>query len=109
MSMTKISTVQEWEKLLKDNEHFYFLKNSTTCPISTQAFSETENFSEEEKSVPVFYLDVQEARSLSNEIANRLNVKHESPQAFLIQDGEVKWHDSHWNVTKETLARALNQ
>ncbi|WP_026690693.1 bacillithiol system redox-active protein YtxJ [Alteribacter aurantiacus] len=109
MSMTKITTVEEWEKLLSDEEQFYFLKNSTTCPISTQAFDETEKFSEEAQSVPVYYLNVQEARPLSNEIANHVNVKHESPQIFLVEGGEVKWHASHWNVTKDTLSKALDK
>ncbi len=104
MSLTKIETVEQWENLVKNTDEFYLLKNSTTCPISTEAYEETEKFSQSQENVPVFYLNVQEARPLSDEIANRFSVKHESPQAFLFVNGEVKWHDSHWNVTNKKLS-----
>ncbi|TMW71753.1 bacillithiol system redox-active protein YtxJ [Alteribacter natronophilus] len=109
MSLTKIETVTQWDDLSKSESRFVFLKNSTTCPISTQAFNDTEAFAGEHPDVPVYYLNVQESRSLSGEIAERYEVKHESPQAFLIENGEVKWHDSHWNITKDNLAAVWNK
>jgi bacillithiol system protein YtxJ len=34
-------------------------------------------------------------RDISNEIANRFNVHHESPQVILIQHGECVYDESH--------------
>ncbi|UTR11418.1 bacillithiol system redox-active protein YtxJ [Evansella sp. LMS18] len=106
MALTKIEEEQQFEEVLKEQETLILLKNSTTCPISHEAFKETENFAGENDSVPVYYLNVQELRDLSNEVAEKYNVKHESPQALLFSDGKVSWHASHWKVTKKELAKA---
>jgi bacillithiol system protein YtxJ len=109
MSMKKINSVEEWDDLVATQSRFLFLKNSTTCPISTQAYNDTEAFAGEHTDVPVYYLNVQESRPLSSEVAERFNVKHESPQVLLFEDGKVKWYDSHWNVTKDNLSAAWDE
>ncbi|MEM7357326.1 MAG: monothiol bacilliredoxin BrxC family protein [Acidobacteriota bacterium] len=50
---------------------------------------------------------MQNARDVSNEIAQRTGVKHESPQALLMRDGTVTWHASHWSIQAEALQEAL--
>ncbi|PYZ99113.1 bacillithiol system redox-active protein YtxJ [Alteribacter lacisalsi] len=107
--MKKINSVEEWDDLVSTQSRFLFLKNSTTCPISTQAFNDTEAFAGENTDVPVYYLNVQESRSLSSEVAERFNIKHESPQVLLVEEGKVKWHNSHWNVTKDNLSAAWEE
>jgi bacillithiol system protein YtxJ len=44
---------------------------------------------------------------LSDTVAERLGVRHESPQALLIKDGRAVWHASHWSITSEALVSAL--
>jgi bacillithiol system protein YtxJ len=44
---------------------------------------------------------------LSNAIAERFGVRHETPQALLIKDGRVVWHASHWSITSDSLTEAL--
>jgi bacillithiol system protein YtxJ len=44
---------------------------------------------------------------LSNLIAQRFGIRHESPQALLIKDERVVWHASHWAITSESLSNAL--
>jgi bacillithiol system protein YtxJ len=48
-----------------------------------------------------------ENRRLSDIVAERLGVRHESPQALLIKDGRAVWHASHWSITSEALVNAL--
>lgn len=50
------------------------------------------------------YLKVQESRPLSNYIAEQYGIKHESPQAFIFTNGNVKWHASHSQITAQALA-----
>lgn len=102
-NIKKINTIEEFNDVLSKESKFLFLKNSTTCPISSDAFNEFTNFAEDLAEVNVYYLNVQEARPLSNEIAERFNIKHESPQAFLFKSGEAIWNASHWNVTYSAL------
>lgn len=80
-------------------------KHSLTCPISHAAYEEMSLL----KNEPVSLVVVQDARVLSNEIAKRTGVRHESPQAMIVRDGEVAWHASHYDITKTAIVRALEQ
>lgn len=106
MALKEIHTIEEWNEIVEKEDKFFLLKNSLTCPISHEAFKETEQFAKENEQIPIYYLHVQIARPLSNEIADQFQVKHESPQAILFENGKVIWHDSHWKVTQENLANA---
>lgn len=103
MSKTMIQTVEQFEELIKENNAFLFFKNSTTCPISHAAYEEFEKFAADNDDIPLYYLHVQEARALSNHIAEAYSVKHESPQALLFKDGKVVWNASHWRITYSSL------
>lgn len=50
-----------------------------------------------------------EERAVSLALAERLGVRHESPQVLLIRDGRVDWHDSHHRITAPALAAAVGQ
>ena len=39
-------------------------------------------------------------------IAEKTNVKHESPQAFYFVDGEMKWNADHDDINVSQLAQA---
>nr|WP_041808351.1 bacillithiol system redox-active protein YtxJ [Evansella cellulosilytica] len=106
MSIQKIQSSDQFQRIQNEGAPFFLLKNSTTCPISHEAYNETEAFADDQSDIPVYYLNVQESRDLSNEIAAQYNVKHESPQALLFSEGSVKWHASHWKVTKKSLKDA---
>ncbi|MFV8827609.1 bacillithiol system redox-active protein YtxJ [Alkalihalobacterium sp. APHAB7] len=100
--MQKVNTTDEFTALLNEHSKLFLLKNSTTCPVSHEAYKEFSKFAEEQEGA-FFYLNVQEARPLSNDIAEQFEVKHESPQAILFSEGQVVWNASHWNVTATAL------
>ncbi|MDN4526582.1 bacillithiol system redox-active protein YtxJ [Fictibacillus fluitans] len=108
MSLVKISSSEEFEQAIRENDQLFLMKNSTTCPISHAAFQEYQKFAAEQDT-PVFYLNVQEARPLSNEIAEKFGVRHESPQALLFEKGEVKWNASHYSITSAALSEQLGK
>ncbi len=78
-------------------------KHSTRCPVSAYVIDEVMAFAEDHPDWPVHVLRVIEQRPLSNEAAERLGVRHESPQAFVLHQGRVRWHGSHNEITAETL------
>lgn len=104
--MIKIESVEEFNQALQENEEFFLLKHSLTCPISQAAYEEYESFEESNKDEKLYYLAVQEARPLSNHIAETFHVKHESPQAIFFKKEDVAWHASHWKITKKSLTNA---
>ena len=77
-------------------------KHSLTCPISSGAYDEMAEFEGE-----VALVEVQRARDLSREIAQRLGVAHESPQVIVLCNGQVVWNASHFNITADAVAKAV--
>ncbi|MFS0822377.1 bacillithiol system redox-active protein YtxJ [Bacillus sp. 1P02SD] len=106
MAKTKIETIEEFNQVLEKENKFILIKHSLTCPISKAAFEEYEQFVAEHENVPTYYLYVQEAKELSTYIAEHFEIKHESPQALLFEDGKVKWNASHRSITKQSLVAA---
>lgn len=86
------------------------LKHSLTCPVSSRAHGELQKLVESragDGSVRFALIEIQNARPVSNTVAERTGVKHESPQALLLDGGEVRWHASHFQIRQDTLAEAL--
>ena len=80
-------------------------KHSTTCPISSMAKRRLEqNWS---VATSPYYLDLIRYRSVSNEIADRLSVIHESPQIILVKDGKAIYDESHLDISVDSLAEVL--
>jgi len=99
---------QAWERSME--KPVLFLKHSTTCPISADAFKEYQAFLESAgEALGVYIVKVIESRDISNQIAEETGVKHESPQIFLIQNKEVLWHTSHSDITADSISQALQQ
>src|SRR6266576_1507473 len=65
-------------------------KHSNSCGISVRAHSEMSRL---EHSIGLVV--VQKAREVSNEIAARTRIAHETPQVFIIRDQKVLWTASH--------------
>ncbi|MBS4191656.1 bacillithiol system redox-active protein YtxJ [Bacillus sp. FJAT-49705] len=106
--MHKFNTIEEFDQTVQAAEQIMVLKHSSTCPISQAAFEEYESFASENENLSIYYLIVQEDRPLSNHIAEKFNIKHESPQAILFNNGNAVWHASHWKITYDSLKKALN-
>lgn len=78
-------------------------KHSTRCSISRMALKQFEREYDLEETVDAFFLDLIEHRDVSNEIANRFNVYHESPQLILIKNGKAVYNVSHSDIDAEAL------
>ena len=56
--------------------------------------------------VDLWLIDVREGRDVSQALATRVGVHHESPQVLLVDRGEVVWHATHYRITaREVRAR----
>lgn len=83
-------------------------KHSRSCAISYLALKDLETLSVESKEKADFYMvDVIGQRPISNHITKELAVRHESPQLFVIKNGEVIWNGSHHQVKADVLAELL--
>lgn len=104
--MKELVSIEEWNDVLEKSkeEAVFVLKHSTTCPISTHAYARVDGF---ETDIPKFFLKVRESRPVSNEIESALGITHQSPQFFIIKDGEVLWNASHTVISETGIKREL--
>ncbi|WP_078390994.1 bacillithiol system redox-active protein YtxJ [Shouchella patagoniensis] len=103
--LKELTTVEEWEQfLIGSNETVSLLfKHSTQCPISAEAYEEFQSFANENEQFQFGVVKVIESRPVSNQIAEKLEVVHKSPQLFVLEDQKVKWTESHWNIKQQSI------
>ena len=74
-------------------------KHSTRCPVSRMALKNFENeYSIDEGSAKPYFLDLIAHRDVSNEIASRFKVVHQSPQVIVIKNGQEVFNTSHDDI-----------
>ncbi len=109
MEFKKIKTVGDWEefkKLTGKGNELIIFKHSPFCPTSGYVESEFDQWCKNlnGRSIVVGKVNVITAKKASNAIAAELNVRHESPQViWLDEEGNVKWHASHYDIYDEML------
>lgn len=108
--LTPISGIDELEHMLAESRMrpVLLFKHSYTCGVSAEALDEVRAHIEEHTSgVRYAMVTVQTHRDVSNAIAARLGVRHETPQAILVRDGRAVWNASHFRVTASEVGRAI--
>lgn len=73
-------------------------KHSTRCSVSRMALKQFENEFDLQDKVTPYFLDLITYREISNEIANRFGVQHQSPQILVIKDGKSVYDASHSDI-----------
>ena len=85
-------------------------KHSETCGLSLQANEQMESLvADPAWDMPVHLVSVQMSRPVSNAIAERLGVRHASPQLLLVHNGQVAWHTSHLAITVSAVHAAVER
>jgi bacillithiol system protein YtxJ len=81
-------------------------KHSTRCNISSTAKNRLEKSGAPEQ-IDFHFLDLLANRSLSNKIADDLNVHHESPQVLLLKNGECVYEESHLAIYMDDIVEQV--
>ena len=82
-------------------------KHSTRCSVSRMALKQFENEFDSSDKVTPYFLDLIAFREVSNEIAARFGVVHQSPQLILIKEGKAVYNVSHSDIDAEELKGRL--
>ena len=69
------------------------------------ALDEVETFLRQQPNLTAFTVDARAQRPLSQQIAARSGVEHESPQVIIFRRGTPVWNASHQDITAAALAR----
>ena len=108
--MKHLSGMADLDRALADPKGTIVLyKHSTQCGICDGAIEQIEQFLKDHPAAAEFYyLDLLAHRDVSNEIAQRLGVKHESPQAIVLENGKVAAVINHRAIRVPALEKALH-
>ncbi len=82
-------------------------KHSTRCGVSRMTLKQFENEYDLQDKITPYFLDLLENRSLSDAVAHRFNVTHESPQLLLIRNGNPVYVASHGDIFADDLKRYI--
>jgi|SRR5437762_6373672 len=103
-NLIKLDTLDKLEAAIEESRirPVLLFKHSTSCGISTGVFRYVTGVDAD-----INLIVVQTDRHISNEIERRTGVRHESPQAIVIKDGEAVYHASHYDITVEDINEHL--
>lgn len=93
MHWQNLTSEQQFLDLLSNEPLFAIFKHSTRCSISSMAKNRLER--EWNLDFPAYYLDLLNYRTISNLIAEKSGVEHQSPQLIVFQHGKVIYQASH--------------
>ena len=84
-------------------------KHSTRCGISRMALKSFEKqYDLSADQIELYFLDLLNYRALSNEIATRFHISHQSPQVIVLQNEKVVYHDSHYQISVEEIKKVIS-
>lgn len=105
--MTDIRQIEEIQKISKDVPVLIY-KHSTRCSTSRMMLDRLErSWSNHERNPKPFFLDLITFREISNKIAEVFDVEHESPQVLIIDNGQIIYHGSHFEINYQTILAAI--
>lgn len=83
-------------------------KHSRSCGVSCEALDELQaHLDGSDGAVAYKLITVQTHRPVSDAAAQRLGLRHETPQAILLRDGKIVWNASHFRITATQLDQIL--
>lgn len=111
MNWNTIETESDLEKLIEEShtQPILLFKHSTRCSISATALGRIERnwTSDNYKLIKPYFLDLITYRNISNEIADKFKVLHESPQVLLIKNGVSVYNNSHMGISLPAILENL--
>lgn len=100
MNWNRLENITQLDTIEKESldKPIVIFKHSTRCHISKMALRRFENEFDAGEKITPYFLDLLEHRDISNEIATRYNVNHQSPQIIVIKYESAVYDASHESI-----------
>jgi bacillithiol system protein YtxJ len=101
---TPVDTIEKLDSLIAESSFrpIFLFKHSNSCGISAHLRYMISSLDAE-----VYEIVVQESRLVSNAVAERLETRHASPQAFVISGGKPIYHATHYGIDPDAIQKIL--
>ena len=106
----ELITIEQLDTIVEESKSqpIAIFKHSTTCGISHHIKTNLEEeWDFETDDVKLYYLDLLAYRPISNEVAHRFGVVHQSPQIVVIKNGEAIDSWSHYGISANKLKAVI--
>ena len=94
VQLTNLGQLNEIQEISNQKPVIIF-KHSTTCSISRMALKNFEKEFDLQNKIEAYFLDLLNFRAISNEVATKFEVVHQSPQLLLIKNEKSVYDVSH--------------
>ncbi len=104
-----LQEIKQLDEIIADSfiQPILLFKHSTRCSISRMALKQFEKQFKTEEKVALYLLDLIAFRTISNEIASRFDVEHQSPQILLLKKGKSVYNASHHQIDAAIVLQHL--
>ena len=104
MQWIQLTSEQQLSELISKSESRpqVIFKHSTRCSISAVAMQRLQK-SQQPSEMDFYFLDLIAYRSLSNLVAQKFGVTHESPQVLIIKNGQSVYDESHLSISMDEI------
>ncbi len=83
-------------------------KHSTRCSISHAAWGKLQRqWLWDDRQLPIYYLDLLNHRSISNQIAEQFSIEHQSPQLLIIKNDKCIYTASHNGILASEIQEVI--
>ena len=110
-NLTHLSDLDMLEAAIAESQQrpVLLFKHSRTCGVSCEALDQLHDHIQNGTGDAAYkMIVVQNHRRVSDTVSQRLGIRHETPQAILLRDGEAVWNASHFRITAREIARVLS-
>ena len=97
---------EDLKKIIEESHHkkVVIFKHSTRCFISKTVLKSFEKeVLEENPDADFYYLDLLKFRNISNALAEKFELRHESPQLLVIQNEKLINNGSHQAISTQLI------
>ena len=108
--LTALTEIAELDAAISESRErpVLLFKHSRYCGVSAEALDELQSHIDAAQTDAAYrMITVQTHRPVSDAVAQRLGLRHETPQAILLRDGKIVWNASHFRITARQLDQVL--
>ena len=110
LNWLNLTDINQLDDLIESsvNQKVIIFKHSTRCSISNMVKDRLErNWPNDLLEQDVYYLDLLSFREVSNAIAEKLDVEHQSPQVLIIENKACIYFANHNFVSADAIKKEL--
>ena len=102
---TPLTSIEQLEEAANRSHEkpVVLFKHSTRCGISAAAKTRLESAPLDADKATFYYLDLLSYRPISNAIAEKFEVAHQSPQVIVLHKGKALHHNSHHAISPQVI------